>query len=47
MTARRPKSLWTQLREFIDMIDWRVATTMLVILMLGLGVIVWVIRWFL
>jgi len=41
------KSLWTQVREFIDMIDWWVAVAMLLILGLGLAVLVSVIRWLL
>ncbi len=41
------KSLWTQVREFIDMIDWWVALAMLLIVGLGLAVLVSVIRWLL
>ncbi len=41
------KELRAGVRAFFHAIDWWVATKMLVILMLGLGVIVWVIRWFL
>jgi hypothetical protein len=41
------KSLWTLVRELIDMIDWWVALAMLLILGLGLAVLVSVIRWLL
>jgi hypothetical protein len=41
------KSLGTQVREFIDMIDWWVALAMLLIVGLGLAVLVSVIRWLL
>ena len=37
----------TRVRELMGKIDWWVATKMLVILLLGLGILAWVIRWFL
>lgn len=37
----------TPVRELMGKIDWWVATKMLVILLLGLGILAWVIRWFL
>ena len=39
------KELWAEVRELISMIDWWVATKMLVIFLLALGILVWVIRW--
>lgn len=35
------------MREFIGKVDWWVATKMVVMLLLGLGILVWAIRWFL
>ena len=40
------KELWAEARRVLGMIDWLRAALILVILM-GLAVIVWVIRWFL
>ena len=41
------KGLWAHVGEFIGMINWWVATKMLVIVLLGVGTLVWLIRWFL
>ena len=43
---QRRKGPWAQVRRFIGMINWWVATKMLVIVLLAVGILVWVIRRF-
>ena len=42
-----PKVLSAEMREFLRLIDWGVATKMLLIFLLGLGLLLLVIRWLL
>ena len=41
------RGLWAQVRRFAGMIDWWVATAMLLTVLLVVAVLVWVIRWLL
>ncbi len=44
---RVSKGLKTHIRRFINSVDWWVAVKMLLVLLLGVGMLTWAVRWWL